>query len=247
VGTNLAAARALPFDEVDRLRAVRRYDELRAAPDGVFEHIARVAARVFDAPIASISIVDSDRVRFLATVGVEIDELRRDQALCALAILQDTPYIVTDAARDQRCADRSETLAAFDVRFYLGAPLRTPDGHNLGTLNVAAHRPRMVTPEAVETLTLLARLVADELERLLTARRVVEANDAELARLGAVTDHLQQALDSRIVIEQAKGMLAERHDEPVDVAFRRIRLFARSSQRRLHDVAAEVVARTLDL
>ena len=53
---------------------------------------------------------------------------------------------------------------------------------------------------------------------------------------------LRTALESRIVIEQAKGILAERYATAVDVAFEMLRRGARSSQRRIHDVAAEVVA-----
>jgi AmiR/NasT family two-component response regulator len=53
---------------------------------------------------------------------------------------------------------------------------------------------------------------------------------------------LRQALESRIVIEQAKGVLAERYATPVEVAFELLRRAARSSQLRLHDLAAEVVA-----
>lgn len=53
---------------------------------------------------------------------------------------------------------------------------------------------------------------------------------------------LRQALESRIVIEQAKGVLAERYATAVDVAFELLRRAARSSQLRLHDLAADVVA-----
>ncbi len=53
---------------------------------------------------------------------------------------------------------------------------------------------------------------------------------------------LQHALNSRVGIEQAKGILAERHDATIDEAFDAMRSYARSNRRRLHDVAAEVIA-----
>jgi hypothetical protein len=56
------------------------------------------------------------------------------------------------------------------------------------------------------------------------------------------TRQLEVALSSRIVIEQAKGLLAERHGVPVDEAFQRLRQEARNSRRRIHDVAADVVS-----
>jgi AmiR/NasT family two-component response regulator len=72
----------------------------------------------------------------------------------------------------------------------------------------------------------------DTVERLL--RRI-----AELRR---ENEQLQTALDSRVVIEQAKGVLAERHLLPPDEAFQALRAGARSEGRRLKDVALEVVA-----
>ena len=81
----------------------------------------------------------------------------------------------------------------------------------------------------------------------------LEPADAELevaiGRLLAVTGHaherqaqLQQALESRVVIEQAKGMLAERHKITLEEAFDALRQAARSTQAKLHDLAGEVTA-----
>lgn len=66
--------------------------------------------------------------------------------------------------------------------------------------------------------------------------------DEELAELRLRCEQLQHALDSRIVIEQAKGALAERYGCGVDRAFEMLRAAARSTQRKLHDLAAEVVS-----
>ncbi|HET6856716.1 MAG TPA: GAF and ANTAR domain-containing protein, partial [Streptomyces sp.] len=58
---------------------------------------------------------------------------------------------------------------------------------------------------------------------------------------------LRTALTSRVRIEQAKGMLAARWDVHPDVAFQSLRAYARSRQRKLHEVAHDVVERRLDL
>jgi len=92
-----------------------------------------------------------------------------------------------------------------------------------------------VKPEALQVLAPNAAWPAEAMnavERLL--RRVVD--------LRRENEQLQTALESRIVIEQAKGVLAERHLLPPDVAFQALRTGARSDGRRLHDVAQEVLA-----
>jgi AmiR/NasT family two-component response regulator len=59
--------------------------------------------------------------------------------------------------------------------------------------------------------------------------------------------HLQHALNSRIAIEQAKGMIAERGQTDMDEAFARLRAYARNHNRRLTDVAEELIAGTLSV
>ncbi|KZB86317.1 transcription antitermination regulator [Amycolatopsis regifaucium] len=68
----------------------------------------------------------------------------------------------------------------------------------------------------------------------------------ELRHYRTLSEQLQTALDSRIVIEQAKGMLAERAGVSVGKAFQRLRAFARGSNRKLADVASGVVDGSLD-
>jgi AmiR/NasT family two-component response regulator len=74
-----------------------------------------------------------------------------------------------------------------------------------------------------------------------TATERVDAA-GRLAALERENAQLRQALDSRVVIEQAKGVLAERYGTDVDVAFELLRRGARSAQLRLHDLAAAVLA-----
>ncbi len=75
-----------------------------------------------------------------------------------------------------------------------------------------------------------------------TQTDVLAELEARVAALGEENAQLRFALESRIVIEQAKGVLMERLDLPADVAFELLRAAARSSRTKLHAIAAEVVA-----
>jgi hypothetical protein len=72
----------------------------------------------------------------------------------------------------------------------------------------------------------------------------VESLLRQIADLRRENDQLRTALTSRIVIEQAKGILAERHLLLPDQAFEAMRGAARHERRRLHDLAREVIAET---
>jgi ANTAR domain-containing protein len=74
------------------------------------------------------------------------------------------------------------------------------------------------------------------------AERAIERLLELTSVLARRASQLQEALDSRIVIEQAKGVLAERYGIEIDAAFRILRRAARSNRIRIHDLAASVIA-----
>ena len=122
--------------EALRLAAVRRYDILDTPPDGAFDRLTAIAARLLNVPIAIISIVDHDRIWFKSRHGVDVAQLDRDPGLCASCILQDNPWIIGDARKDVRTLANPLVTGATGIQFYLGIPLKAHDGFNLGTLCV---------------------------------------------------------------------------------------------------------------
>lgn len=167
-------AAPVPADEGERLAAVRRYDVLDTPPDGAFDRITALAARLLGVPIAIVSIVDTDRIWFKSHHGLEVDQVGREPGLCASAILQGEPWVVTDAAEDPRTLANPLVAGESGLRFYAGVPLTTQDGYNLGTLCVIDRHPRRVSEEDLATMRDLAALVLDELELRLSARRTVQ-------------------------------------------------------------------------
>jgi sigma-B regulation protein RsbU (phosphoserine phosphatase) len=162
---------ALALAEADRLAAVRRYDILDSPPDGAFDRICALAARIFDVPIATVTIVDEDRIWFKACAGLDVVQIPRVPGLCASAILQDDTYVISDGLADPRVASNDLVHGELGVRFYAAAPITTSDGHRLGTVNVIGSRPRLVTDQELQTLRDLAAIVMDELELRLAAMR----------------------------------------------------------------------------
>lgn len=184
----------VPAQEAARLAAVHRYDVLDSPPDGAFERITALAARLLDVPISIVSIVDTDRIWFKSHHGVEVDQIDREPGLCASAILQDGPWLVPDARTDPRTLANPLVAGEFGLGFYAGVPLTTQDGYNLGTLCVIDRQSRTVSDEDVHNLEDLAALVMDELELRLAARRTVSL-EAELRhRAEDVASTLQESL-----------------------------------------------------
>ncbi|MFQ4148811.1 protein kinase [Arthrobacter sp. LAPM80] len=160
----------IPDNEPARMDAVHEYRILDTPPDGSFDKITALAAKLFNVPIAIVSIVDHDRIWFKSRYGIDVEQVDRDPGLCASAILQDEVWVVENAPVDPRTLSNPLVAGELGLEFYAGAPLRTRQGHNLGTLCVIGVEPRTMTPTETKTLKDLAGLVMQDLELRLEFR-----------------------------------------------------------------------------
>ena len=172
-------------DECARLEELRRYGVLDTPPEQVFDDLALLAAQICGTPMALISLVDRDRHWFKSRVGIDLTEMPRQKTFCDHTIWQDDLLVVEDARRDKRFAQCAVVQASPHVRFYAGAPLRTPSGHALGTLCVFDSRPRRLDAQQKNGLCSLSRqvVVQMELKRTINELRhtALERHTAEIA------------------------------------------------------------------
>lgn len=166
----------IPGNEAERLAALQRYNILDTPPEAAFDRITKLAARLFNMPIALISLVDDSRAWFKSCVGFGANEVPRDATLCSFAVLTDEPLIVPDTRLDDRFVCNPFVQAEPGVRFYAGAPLISQDGFNLGTLCLLDSQPHdPLTAEQQATLVDLAAMVVDELELRLAAQKISQS------------------------------------------------------------------------
>ena len=144
-----------PANERERQRAVDASGILRAPPEPALHQLVIKAARLFDAPMAGLSIIDRDRMWFAARLGIDAPETSRAISFCAHAILQpEEPLVIADALEDERFAGNPFVQNEPHVRFYAGMAVLGLGGHALGTLFAIDPRPR----DGTLPLTQLAKL-----------------------------------------------------------------------------------------
>ncbi|MCC2973462.1 bifunctional diguanylate cyclase/phosphodiesterase [Massilia sp. IC2-476] len=152
----------LPHHETVRLEALRQLNLLDTAPSEAFDRITRMAAQLFQLPIAAVSLTDTDRQWFKSKVGVEHNAIPRMKAPCA-AVADSGRMLEVPDLLESECF-RDSPLAAGGIRFYLGAPLVTKAGHCLGAMCVLGTEPRAVTEAERTTLADLAAMVMAQIE-----------------------------------------------------------------------------------
>jgi hypothetical protein len=149
----------IPRNEAERINTLRGYGILDTRPEDRFDDLTRLAASICGTPISFISLVDEDRQWFKSKIGLEVCQTPREDSFCAHAIMSPGLFLVSDASQDQRFVTNPLVLGEPHIRFYAGAPLAAPDGHNLGALCVLDRVPRQLNSQQLESLRILGRQV----------------------------------------------------------------------------------------
>jgi len=196
------------------------------------------AAAVSGAEAVGLMLSDSrGRLRFMASSNetgrtLELLQLQNDEGPCLDCFNTKVPVVNENL---ETAGDRWPLFApaAIEAGFHSvhAFPMRLRD-NVIGALNLFGHEDVTFTDDEVRIVQALADIATIG---LLQARSI--------SRADTLTEQLQGALNSRIVIEQAKGALAQLEGISPQEAFERLRREARSSRRRLVDAAADVLDR----
>ncbi|QHI97100.1 EAL domain-containing protein [Xylophilus rhododendri] len=155
---------AASLDEEERIQALRSLDLLYTAPTEAFDRITRLAAAVFQVPIALITLLDTERQWFKSRVGLSVPDTCREDAFCNYTIASPQVMVVRDAAQDPRFLNNPLVTGYPGICFYAGAPLVLANGHSLGSLCLIDHRPREFDAAQEQMLLDLAAMVVAQIE-----------------------------------------------------------------------------------
>jgi len=198
-------------NEDERLAALARYRVLDSPAEPAFDEIVRLIASVCEAPIAIISLVDSEQQWFKCTLGSAVPPTTRESSFCAYALTltrSDRLMVVPDATIDPRFAGNPLLTGEPEIRFYAGMPLVTPDGFMIGTLCIIDHKPRFITSQQEDALRIGGRAVM----MLLEQRRTIAELQAATQAQRRVEQDLRAEIDQRRQIERQLSFSSS-HDE----------------------------------
>jgi GAF domain-containing protein len=228
----------MPIDPSMLAKSIGTLTDLHPDQDltATLQHAVQAAKQLFDADAAGVMLVDIDGALRWASASDERAQIVEDNqevfaaGPCMEAFTSGRPAVMQDATLERRWGEIALTFVEVRIRSGLSVPVDLGGGP-IGTLDVYETDPRSWDQSEVAALQAYAGVVAS----LLGAAAKAEVR-------GAVAEQLQTALASRGLIERAKGALMERERLDDQEAFTHLRRAARSSGRKLTEVAAEVAA-----
>lgn len=146
------------YTEEKRLKALEKYNFHSNRKDDKFESILAAAASIFNVPIALITTVGEKYVTTKVNYGLPgIEPVEKKNSLCTMAILKNDVTVFEEAKKDLCLLSNPFVHGDFNLNFYAGAPLVTPDGFNIGMLCILAHEPKKFSQVEKNILKQLAR------------------------------------------------------------------------------------------
>lgn len=203
--------------------------------DDALQQLCVAATSIVGVSGAGLSVADATgQLRVVAAsdetvLHMEAIEEHLQEGPCVTAFRTGQPVTATGEQMAQLWPAFSRSAFAAGMAFAGGFPMSIDD-RLIGSLNLYGRDPVELEPLDLENALTMAQVAT---VYLLLVRSQRDAADT--------VTQLQHALDARIIVEQAKGMIAAQHDESIAAALERLRGWARSSNQKLQTVALAIV------
>lgn len=173
--------------DTDSFTQVSSCHLINTDPEKEYDYITQLACQICDVPIASISILDADRLWFKSKIGIPAEEINTSDSFCAHAMQSGELYEIEDATQVDEFKENPFVLGIPHVVFYAGQPIISSDGVLIGTLCVIDNKPRKLTDAQKKALGILGHQVRTLIDLRYNQTQLSNAlSDAEKKSAGLI-------------------------------------------------------------
>lgn len=193
------------------------YDESKRELDNITE----LAAAICDTPVAKINIIDKDTQWTTSDFGSDkpVRSIPKEKSACQYTIHQESILEIPDLSQDSRFEHLQGKEKGQQFKYYLGAPLRTPDGYAIGALCVLDYKERHLSDSKKRDLKILAEQVMTSLELRKQNQRLTEMNEQKNNLMKVLSHDLRSPLSGIIgMSDLLKELVANSNEEALEMA-----------------------------
>jgi signal transduction histidine kinase len=164
----------IPSNESERLAELADFDIDFTDSQNNFKELTELAAKIAGTPISMINLIDNYTLWSISTFGMDNEQTPREESICQYTIMENHPFEVRDLANDARFQEKEFVTDEPNLRYYLGVPLRSKNGLNLGSLCVMDRVKKALDPEKIELLKIIANEIVKRLRSINVMRNLQE-------------------------------------------------------------------------
>lgn len=223
---------------MDRLLNLSELDLDYSSLSDHLKDLTHLAAKVAGTDISLVNLIDSFTQWSVANYGLDVEQMPREQSVCQYTIMDDDQFEVHDLSVDTRFKDNFYVKDPLALRYYFGLPLKSKEGFNLGALCVMDTKLKVLNPEKIELLKIIATEVANRIKSFGILNMLKQKLDASDTSKKKVAHDIRGPLAgiiglSEILVEQGKST-------SIDDILEFVKLIHKSS-RSILDLADEIL------
>lgn len=169
----------IPENEAERVFHLAEFDIDYSNVENDFKGLALLAAKIAGTDISLINLIDSFTQWTIASHGLEIDHVPREESICQYTLTIKDHFEIADLSADERFNQKIYVDGPLNLRYYMGVPITTPEGFNIGSLCVIDKEQRTLSKDKLDLL----KVVADEIVSRLKIIKTVDVLRNKLVEL----------------------------------------------------------------
>lgn len=153
----------IPTNEADRVWALTEFDIDYTDTAGLLKDLVELAAKIAGTKISLVNLIDTYTQWTVSSFGFPLEQMTREDSVCQYTIVNNDGFEVKSLSTDDRFKDKFYVTGNPNLEYYFGIPLATAEGYNLGALCVLDTTEKVLSPEKVELLKIVAKEVVNRL------------------------------------------------------------------------------------
>lgn len=207
-------------NEKERLHALYSYNILETEPEVEFDELTELAASICDAPIAMINLIAEEYQWAKSIYGLDDDlkKIPREKSICQYSIKENELLEISNIKKDGRFDDLPHLRKNNDIRYYIGAQLKSPEGYIIGSLCVMDYKERTLGEKQKRQLKIIANQVMTALELRKQNDQLTELNRYQVNLMKILSHDLRSPLTGIIgMSDLLEELVSETNEDALEM------------------------------